>query len=154
VDVYAASCAAHHGTMAAPPMRSSAMVGTIWWASRARQVSTCERFRTGRLKSRRHSVEFVSCIQAEELSVGGSPVGLWNPPLVWPATRAISSPSTFPETITTSSLVFCSASIRRLLCCQGAFKTSWLSCEHAIVSPVPYVRWRPASVIFLLNLGR
>ena len=31
----------------APPMRSSAMVGAIWWASRARQVTTCERFRTG-----------------------------------------------------------------------------------------------------------
>src|SRR5713101_4713541 len=86
-----------------------------------------------------------------------SPVGFWNPPLVWPTTRCISSPSTFPGTITTSSLVSCSASVRRLWCWQGAFKTSWPSCEHAIVGPVPYARWRrllPASVIFLLNLGR
>ncbi len=64
---------------------------------------------------------------------------------------------TLPGTTTTSSLVSCSASIRRLSCWQGAFKTNWLSCEHAIFGPVPYVRWRrllPASVIFLLNLGR
>jgi branched-chain amino acid transport system substrate-binding protein len=26
---------------------SSAMIGGTWWASRARQVTTCERFRTG-----------------------------------------------------------------------------------------------------------
>jgi hypothetical protein len=149
-----AICAA---ALAAPPMRSSVMLGGTWWASRARQVTTCERFRTGWLKSPRCSLEFVSCIQAEELSGGGSPVGFWNPLLVWLTTRCISFPSTFLGTIMTSSLVFCSASVRRLSCWQGAFKTSLPSCEHAIVGPVPYVRWRrllPAFVLFLLNLGR
>ena len=68
--------------MAAPPMRSSAMVGAIWWASRARQVTTCERFRTGWRKSTPHSVEFVSCIQPAEPSDGRLLVGSWNRLLV------------------------------------------------------------------------
>ena len=53
-------------------------------------------------------------------------------------------------------LVSCSASLRRLLSWWGAFKTSWASCEHVIVGPARYVRWRRllrASVIFPLNLG-
>jgi ABC-type branched-subunit amino acid transport system substrate-binding protein len=45
-------------------MKSSAMVGVIWWASRARQVTTCERFRNGCRTSTRHSDEFVFCISA------------------------------------------------------------------------------------------
>jgi hypothetical protein len=54
------------------------MAGAIWWASRARQVPTCERFRTGWLKSPRCSREFVSCIQPAEPSVGRLLVGSWN----------------------------------------------------------------------------
>ena len=65
------------------------MVGGTWWASRARQVSTCERFRIAWLKSSRGSIEYVSCIQGEELSQGTLRVGFWNRPLVWPATRCL-----------------------------------------------------------------
>ena len=49
--------------------------GAIWWASRARQVTTCERFRAGWRKSTPHSVEFVSCIQPAEPSDGRLLVG-------------------------------------------------------------------------------
>ena len=80
------------------------MVGGTWWASRARQVSTCERFRTAWLKSSRGSIEYVSCIRGEELSHGTLRVGFWNRPFVWPATRCISSPSTFLGRIRTGIL--------------------------------------------------
>src|SRR6267154_3041544 len=39
-----------------------AMVGSTWWASRAPQVTTYERFRNGWPKSPRRSLEFVPCI--------------------------------------------------------------------------------------------
>ncbi len=51
-----------------------------------------------------------------EPSDGRLRVGFWDRPLVWPATRCISSPSTFPGRIRTPSLVSCSASARRLSC--------------------------------------
>src|SRR5712692_7865082 len=116
-----------------------------------------ERFRIGWLKSTPRSLEFVSCIQAEEPSDGRLLVGSWNRPLPQPANRSSSSQSTLPSRVTTPSFALSSTSVRRLLSWQGAFRTSWASCEHAIVGPARYVRWRPslpASVLFLLNLRR
>ena len=94
---------------------TSAVVGAIWWASRARQVTTCERFRTGWRKSTPHSVEFVSCIQPAEPSDGRLFVGSWNRSLLWPASRSSLSQSTLPLKTTTPFFGSCSTSIRRLL---------------------------------------
>ena len=64
---------------------------------RARQVTTCERSRTGWLKSSRGSVEFVSCIQGEEHSDGRLRVGFWNRPWLRLASRSSLSQSTLPR---------------------------------------------------------
>src|SRR5271169_3344721 len=86
-----------------------------WWASRARQATTCERFRTGWRRSAPHSVEFVSCIQPAEPSDGRLLVGSVNRSLLWPASRSSLSQSALPSRTTTPFFGPCSTSIRRLL---------------------------------------